>query len=87
MRDIYFLSRTSGISSLYTKRITGKHGFVKLVHNGFAELSIPDIWKMQFSQYGQMVKMVPMYDLIVPDNDNLIDDTCKQLIKMWVSDQ
>ena len=80
LRLIYFLSRDTTIGSLQCTSLSRPTCWLELLKHGFGELAVPRVWKAQFMDYHHIARLVPAYQLILPDNLSLLEKSLETLI-------
>jgi hypothetical protein len=77
---IYFLSRDASLKRMNLSAL-GKMKFIQLLlQNGFSELPLANVWKMQFVQYSRIVDLAAAFQLTLPDGTDHLEETLMTLV-------
>lgn len=68
LRSVHFLTRSADIDRVNCVAITPAQCVARLLWNGFSELAAKELWALQFNCYSRIARIVPGFDLVVPED-------------------
>lgn len=67
LSGVWFLERFTSATPAFVA-LSGVDAMSALIHNGFGEMRVAEVWEVQFDAYHQVAQSVPCGTLLVPDD-------------------